>query len=181
MEILAWLEQTDFSIWMRESDWGDPIMLCVHAVGMAIVVGVSFMFAARVLGFAKDFPLAGFDRLFGLAWIGFIMNAASGVLMFIGEPRRLLATPAFLIKMFLIVCAGFALWMLSKALEGSSGASRRRAPAGTRRHSRRSCRNHASREGCRHSDDRVLARCDPFGSADRLHHRPAAALSLIQP
>ena len=80
------------------------------------------MFAARVLGFAKDFPLAGFDRLFGLAWIGFIINAASGVLMFIGEPRRLLATPAFLIKMFLIVCAGFALWMLSKALEGSSGA-----------------------------------------------------------
>jgi hypothetical protein len=123
MELLAWLEQTDFSMWMRESDWGDPIMLCVHAVGMAIVVGVSFMFAARVLGFAKDFPLAGFDRLFGLAWIGFIMNAASGVLMFIGEPRRLLATPAFLIKMFLIVCAGFALWMLSKALEGSGGGT----------------------------------------------------------
>jgi hypothetical protein len=123
MELLAWLEQTDFSTWMRESDWGDPIMLCVHAVGMAIVVGVSFMFSARVLGFAKDFPLASFDRLFGLAWIGFIMNAASGVLMFIGEPRRLLATPAFLIKMFLIVCAGFALWMLSKALEGSGGVA----------------------------------------------------------
>ncbi len=129
MELLAWLEQTDISIWMRESDWGDPIMLCIHAVGMGIVVGVSFMFAARVLGFSKDFPLAGFDRLFGLAWIGFVMNAASGVLMFIGEPRRLLATPAFLIKMFLIVCAGFALWMLSKALgAGADGSAATRVP-----------------------------------------------------
>jgi hypothetical protein len=125
MELLAWIERTDFSIWLRESDWGDPILLCVHAVGMGIVVGVSFMFAARVLGFSKGFPLAGFDRLFGLAWIGFAMNAASGVLMFVGEPRRLLATPAFLIKMFLIVCAGFALWTLSKALEGGAGGTER--------------------------------------------------------
>lgn len=125
MEPLRWLEDTDISVWMRESDWGVPIMLCFHAVGMGIVVGVSFMFGARVLGYSKQFPLAGFDTLFRLAWIGFAMNAISGTMMFIGEPRRLLLTAAFLIKMGLIVCAGFALWMLSKALE--SGAT---APSG---------------------------------------------------
>jgi hypothetical protein len=121
MELLASLENTDVSVWMRESDWGMPIMLCFHAVGMGIVVGVSFMFGARVLGYGKAFPLAGFDLLFKLSWLGFVLNALSGTLMFIGEPRRLLMTPAFLIKMGLIVCAGFALWLLSRALEGATG------------------------------------------------------------
>ena len=58
MEFLAWLEQTQLSLWLRESDWGHPIVLCFHAVGMGIVVGVSLMFSARVLGYSKDFPLA---------------------------------------------------------------------------------------------------------------------------
>ncbi len=122
MERLAWLEQTDLSIWMRESDWGFPIMLCFHAVGMGLVVGISFMFSARVLGYARDFPLSAFERLFGIAWLGFAMNAVSGVLLFIGEPRRLLLTPAFLIKLALIVFAGFSVWFLMTALHAQSPA-----------------------------------------------------------
>jgi hypothetical protein len=117
MELLAWLEQTEFSTWLRESDWGYPIVLCAHAIGMGIVVGVSIMFCARVLGYAKEFALQAFDRLFGIAWFGFALNAVSGTLLFIGEPRRLLVTPAFLIKMGLIMLAGLALWVLSKTLE----------------------------------------------------------------
>src|SRR3981081_4444981 len=114
MEFLAWLEQTELSLWLRESDWGHPIVLCFHAVGMGLVVGVSFMFCARVLGYSKDFPLAGFDRLFSIAWFGFVMNALSGVVLYVGEPRRLLTTPAFLIKMVLIAFAGLSLWVLSR-------------------------------------------------------------------
>ena len=76
------------------------------------------MYCARVLGFAKEFPLWGFDRLFGLAWFGFAINAVSGVLLFIGEPRGLAVTPAFWIKMVLIVFAGLSLWALEKALHG---------------------------------------------------------------
>ena len=122
MGLLAWLEQTDFSTWLRESDWGQPILLCFHAVGMGLVVGVSLMFSARVMGYAKAFPLAAFDRLFGIAWFGFAMNAVSGVLLFAAEPRRLMQTPAFLVKMLLIVLAGFSLWVLGKALQGFEAA-----------------------------------------------------------
>src|SRR6266567_6866841 len=129
MEFLTWLEHSEFSTWMRESDWGHPIGLCFHAVGMGLVVGISFMFSARVLGYAKSFPLAAFDKLFGLAWFGFAMNAVSGVLLFAGEPRRLLATPAFLIKMFLIVLAGFSVWILTRTLDGAEGRPRPAAVA----------------------------------------------------
>src|ERR1700730_1374319 len=119
MDSLALLEQTQLSLWLRESDWGFPIMLCFHAVGMGLVVGISFMFSARVLGYAKDFPLSEFDKLFAIAWLGFAVNAVSGTLMFIGEPRRLLLTPAFLIKMVLIIFAGFSVWTLTTALRGA--------------------------------------------------------------
>jgi hypothetical protein len=120
MEFLAWLEQTDFSVWLRESDWGHPIVLCFHAVGMGMVVGISFMYSARILGYAKDFPLSAFDWLFGLAWFGFGVNTVSGVLLYVGEPRRLMDAPAFWIKMILIVFAGLALWALGKALHANS-------------------------------------------------------------
>jgi len=120
MELLAWLEQTDFSTWLRESDWGYPVVLCVHAVGMGMVVGISFMYSARILGYSKAFPLTAFDRLFDLAWFGFAMNAVSGVLLFVGEPRRLFVTPAFWIKMILIAFAGLSLWILAKALHGTA-------------------------------------------------------------
>jgi hypothetical protein len=119
MDFLASLEQTELSLWLRESDWGFPIMLCFHAVGMGLVVGISFMFSARVLGYAKDFPLAEFEKLFAIAWFGFAVNAVSGTLMFIGEPRRLLLTPAFLIKLVLIICAGFSIWFLMTTLRGA--------------------------------------------------------------
>jgi len=122
MEFLTWLEMTDFSTWLRESDWGYPVLLCFHAVGMGVVVGISWMYSARILGYAKSFPLEGFERLFSLAWFGFVINAASGVLLFVGEPRRLAATPAFWIKMVLIVCAGLSLWALEKALHGMDDA-----------------------------------------------------------
>jgi len=123
MEFLAWLEETDVSVWLRESDWGHPIVLCFHAVGMGLVVGISFMYSARILGYAKGFPLSGFDKLFGLAWFGFAMNAVSGVFLFMGEPRRLLVTPAFLIKMILIVFAGFSLWVLGQTMQGVGAAA----------------------------------------------------------
>jgi hypothetical protein len=124
MNFLAWLEETDFSVWLRESDWGHPIVLCFHAVGMGLVVGICIMFCARVLGYSKNAPIDGFDKLFDLAWIGFWMNAVSGVALFCGSPRRLLETPAFLIKMVLIVAAGFSLWILTRTLKGVMGPQR---------------------------------------------------------
>lgn len=116
MGLLASLEDTDFSTFLRESDWGQPILLCFHAIGMALVVGVSLMFCARIYGYARRFPLSGFHTLFNVAWLGFLLNAGSGTLLFIGEPRRLLQTPAFLIKMILIVGAGISLWALMRTL-----------------------------------------------------------------
>lgn len=130
MGFLHWLELTEFSVWMRESDWGYPIVLAAHSVGMGGLVGIHYLFCARVLGYIRVFPLAAYDKLWGIAWFGFVMNAASGTLLFIGEPVRLFLTWSFQLKMLSIVVAGFWFWKLIKALSsgergpGPDGVSR---------------------------------------------------------
>ena len=56
MNVLAWLEQTEFSTWLRESDWGYPIVLCFHAVGMGMVVGVSHHVLRPHIGIFAGIP-----------------------------------------------------------------------------------------------------------------------------
>ena len=173
MDLLARLEDTDFSLWLRESDWGQPILLCFHAVGMALVVGLSLMFSARVLGYARGFPLSAFDRLFGIAWFGFAVNAASGTLLFVSEPRRLLQTPAFLIKMVLIVGAGLSLWVLTSNLAARGRTRRRRGVAGQGG-------GDAECEARRVLSDRAVARRHPCRPPHWIHDWTAPAVTAAE-
>jgi hypothetical protein len=128
--ILAWLERTDLSVWVREGDLGSAtylpafyVLLFVHAVGMAMAVGISLMMTARLCGVSRAFPLSAIPTFMRVAWWGFAVNAASGGLLFIGQPRRELLTPAFDIKMALIVLAGITMAMTTRALRRGTGAA----------------------------------------------------------
>jgi len=116
MELLRSLEKSGVGAWVRESEWGYAIVLCAHAVGMAIVVGILFVINARVLGYGRGVGLGQLRRLAGLAWIGFAINAVSGVMLFAGNARRLFETPAFQVKLAFIVLGGIGIWMLWRAL-----------------------------------------------------------------
>ena len=124
MDWLAALEQTDLSIWVREGDLGETllwmpvfyVMLAVHAIGMAMIVGISFVITARLFGYARSLPLAMVHRLVGFGWWGFWINAISGLLLFIGQPRRELITVAFDLKILAIAVARVMLILMSNAL-----------------------------------------------------------------
>lgn len=116
MEVLRWLEKEPLGAWVRESEWGYPIMLCAHAVGMAVVVGCLLMINLRVLGFGRSIVLANLRPLTGVAWGGFAMNALSGLLLYFGNARRLTETPAFQIKMLLLIVGGWMVWLLWRTL-----------------------------------------------------------------
>ena len=100
----AWLEASAFSVWVRESPsvFAFPGILSVHAIGMALVVGLNAAIDLRILGFAPYIPLLEMKRFFPLIWIGFSMNAASGVALLIGYPTKALTNPVFYAKLAFI-------------------------------------------------------------------------------
>ena len=135
MEFLRPLEKSPVGAWVRESEWGYAITLCAHAVGMAIVVGILTMICLRVLGYGKGVGLGRLRSLSALAWVGFAINAVSGLMLFAGNARRLAETTAFQVKLVFIVAGGASIWMLWRELNsapdtlGPDGVATQRANA----------------------------------------------------
>ena len=99
--MLDYLESLPLAVWVRSSPslFAYSTVLSAHGVGLAIVVGVSTLIALRLLGVAKDIPLAGLRRLYGIIWVGFFINLVSGLLLFIAEAHTMVAMVAFWGKM----------------------------------------------------------------------------------
>src|SRR5450432_3249695 len=94
---LLGLESTGLSTWIRESTslWAFPGILTLHTVGMGFVAGLSAAVDLRILGFAPFVPLLELRRFFPVLWLGFWMNAVSGVLLLIAYPTKALTNPVF--------------------------------------------------------------------------------------
>jgi hypothetical protein len=119
---LSWLSETPLAAWARGSDsiWGYPTILFLHTFGLAILVGLTTAIDFRVLGFAEHVPLALLDRFFRFVWLGFWINAVSGVLLLMITPTKA-QNPIFFIKMALIVVGVVNMWALRRRVFRRSG------------------------------------------------------------
>jgi hypothetical protein len=116
MSLLQWLQDSAFGQFIESSSWANLALLCCHALGMSVLVGVVWMLDLRVLGFPNRLPLSTFRPLLRLAWVGFLVNAASGLLMFSGASTRFIVNADFQLKMLLIVLGGLSVLALRRAL-----------------------------------------------------------------
>lgn len=112
MEFLAWLEATPLGAYIRESFLGYPLVLAAHSIGMGVVVGVVLILSLRILGYSKRVPVTAFDTLINVAWGGFVLNAASGVLLFCGNATKLAVNLPFQLKLLFILLGGISVWAL---------------------------------------------------------------------
>jgi hypothetical protein len=103
----TWIETSAFSTWLTESPslWAFPFVLILHTWGLAFLVGANVVLDVRVLGLVPDVPLRSLERYFLVMWIGFWINAASGVLLLIAYPTKALTNPLFYLKLVLIAVA----------------------------------------------------------------------------
>jgi hypothetical protein len=76
---IDWVENSALGLWMVDSIWAYPIVLSMHAVGMAIVVGTVIMVDLRLRGFARDTPPGALKNMFTVTWFGVALNFLSGV------------------------------------------------------------------------------------------------------
>ena len=107
MQLLAALENTGFGTWVRESPspWAYPGILFLHTVGLAFLVGLNVAIDLRLLGFAKRLPIPPMERFFPVMWVGFWVNAASGLVLFVANATMRATNPAFYLKMGFIAAA----------------------------------------------------------------------------
>ena len=121
--MLDYLSQTALILWVAESDWGYPIVLTLHSIGMALVVGILLMFDLRILGLAKHIPFHSFDKFFPIAWIGFVINLISGTLLFLANSATFLANTAFITKITLLCSAAVVAWLLGRRVDLNDGSA----------------------------------------------------------
>ncbi len=109
MDLLLWYENGPVGTFIRESDWGYPIVLSSHAVGMATVLGIALVLCMRVLGFARGISVVAFDKLFVVGWLGFMLNLVSGIILFAGSASLYFFQWTFQLKIGAIVAGGILL------------------------------------------------------------------------
>src|SRR2546428_12460947 len=104
MEFLFRLEQMGFSKWVRESSsiLAFPSILLLHTIGMGVVVGINAGIDLRILGIAPALPLAPMERFIPLLWLGFWVNAATGIVLVMVDATAKFSNPDFYVKMGLI-------------------------------------------------------------------------------
>jgi len=123
------LQDSAFTDWFLGSDtiWTYPTVLTLHTIGMAILVGASFVVHLRILQVAGGVPLEHLRQLYRFIWIGFVINLTTGLVLFVTQAADRIVDPVFYVK---IGSIAVALWfgVLVKRRALDPGAS----PAGAR-------------------------------------------------
>ena len=110
---LQTIEDTGFSTWLRESEspFAFYFILLFHTFGLGILVGANWIVDLRLLGVARSIPLAPLKQIFRLMWIGFAVNAVTGILLVIAYPTKSLTNWDFYTKLTIIA---LAVWVMRK-------------------------------------------------------------------
>jgi hypothetical protein len=127
--MLEVIESSALGVWVRESPsiFAYTLVLSLHAIGLAIVVGMNTVVALRVLGFAPRIPLASLRSIYAAIWF-------SGVLLFVASATNMGTMPAFWAKITLVALGMFAaLRLKSRYLDDPAAMAPAAAPAGARR------------------------------------------------
>ncbi len=105
MHWLYAIQETGFSIWVRESDWALFAALIVHTLSMGLLLGTAAAIDLRMLGFGAPAPLPPLaifaPMLHGAAWV----SVVSGAVLVAGYPAKAALNPLFYIKLALLIAA----------------------------------------------------------------------------
>lgn len=120
MEFLAWLETTAIANAIRSSIWLYPALETAHYIGIACLVGGIMLIDLRLLGVGKSLPMGTMLKLLPWVWVGFIINAVSGTLIFIYGATAFGLNVSFWVKMTLMALAGLNALIFTLAAHRSS-------------------------------------------------------------
>ena len=123
--LLLAIEETGLSTWLRESEspFAFYFILLFHTFGLAVLVGTNAVIDLRLLGVARAIPIAPLKQFFRLMWIGFIINAITGVLLVCAYPTKTLTNWDFYLKLVMIGAALWVMWKMERDVFEDSSLS----------------------------------------------------------
>jgi hypothetical protein len=95
--LLVALQESAFANWVQQAAY--PFVITFHSIGLATLVGLLVVIDLRVLGFVKPLPLPALRRLMTVVWIGFWINAASGIMLFSIDAKKDFYSTLFRVKL----------------------------------------------------------------------------------
>lgn len=118
------LNETAFSTRLRESDWTFSIIETVHVLSITVMAGTIALVDLRLLGvlFRRQRVSRVTVQVTPVTWVGFALMAVSGTLLFIAQPEKNAANPAFQIKLVLLLAAAINLGVFHRLVFRDVGA-----------------------------------------------------------
>jgi uncharacterized membrane protein len=95
-----------FTKLMTANKYWWAFMMDMHFIGLIMIIGAVGALDLRMLGFAKQLPIASVHRLVPWALAGFAVNVTTGVLAFIGMPAFYTYDIAFWMKISAVLLLG---------------------------------------------------------------------------
>jgi hypothetical protein len=119
------VQYSEFGLWVAGGDtiFAFPMILVLHTVGLGIVVGVSALLDFRVLGVARNIPLADLRGAFRVLWWGFALNATTGLVLFIAAAADKAYQKIFYVKLAFIVLALITMSRIRRDVFGGTSAA----------------------------------------------------------
>ena len=101
-----WLASDFITRYQYRHPWAWKTLETIHFMGLCLLFGVVLVANMRLLGWMRTAPLEGFHRLLPWGVWGFVANAVTGMMFFIGQAFQYIENPAFHLKMLCILLAG---------------------------------------------------------------------------
>ena len=106
-----------FSLAIVGNKWLWAVLMAVHFIGLAVIVGTVGILDLRMLGFLKQLPVGPLHRFMPWAMGALAANILTGLLAFIGQPENYIYSGALWIKILALMLLGVnaALFYLTPA------------------------------------------------------------------
>ena len=127
--LLDWCSNTTTIVFIRDSSFGMPAVQSVHLLGLTMLLAAILVLNLRLAGVSMmDWSLPAVERqLRPWAWGGTTLVLASGVVMFLGNPEKYLASVPFQVKMASLALAMLCQFGLFRRFFRSEPGVRRRS------------------------------------------------------
>ena len=133
MELLASIERSALGVFVRESPslLAFPFILYLHTLGLAMLAGINVGLAVWLLA-RKTVPSFDLKGVYRVMWLGFGVNALSGVVLLAAYPAKALTNWVFFLKMLLVAGALWALQRTKDEVAVANGTATREVSARAR-------------------------------------------------